>query len=148
MSNPGEPPIGMEMLMEGSRRAAGNGNAPAVGLQRKSTRDQALAPQPWVLICGRLWKGEGRGEEREKGYRGEPRDASPVWAEDPRGGLSPDDYASVGSVDPEPETYSLLKLKRLSVKKSDWASTPKKSNMENGEDGKAIIEWNMGGVDV
>lgn len=35
-----------------------------------------------------------------------------------------------------------------SVKKNDWALRPKKFNMENGEDGKAIIEWNMGGVGV
>lgn len=50
MSNPGEPPIGMEILMEWSRRAAGNGKSPAVGMQRKSMWDQALARQPWVLI--------------------------------------------------------------------------------------------------
>ena len=36
------------------------------------------------------------------------------------------------------------------MKKSDWVVRPKKANMENGEDGKAIIEWygNMGGVEV
>ena len=28
-----------------------------------------------------------------------------------------------------------------SMKKSDWVVRPKKANMENGEDGKAIIEW-------
>lgn len=50
MSNPGEPPIGMEILMEWSRGAAGNGKSPAVGMQRKSMWDQALARQPWVLI--------------------------------------------------------------------------------------------------
>ncbi|CAG07914.1 unnamed protein product [Tetraodon nigroviridis] len=46
MWNPGEPPIDMEILMEWSRGAAGNGKSPAVGMQRKSVRDQALARQP------------------------------------------------------------------------------------------------------
>lgn len=36
------------------------------------------------------------------------------------------------------------------MKKSDWVVRPKKANMENGEDGKVIIEWygKMGGVEV
>lgn len=46
MSNPGEPPIGMEILMEWSRGAAGNGKSPTVGMQRKSMWDQALAREP------------------------------------------------------------------------------------------------------
>lgn len=37
-----------------------------------------------------------------------------------------------------------------SMKKSDWLVRPKKANMENGEDGKSIIEWDgkRGGEDV
>ncbi|MEQ2237938.1 hypothetical protein ILYODFUR_028323 [Ilyodon furcidens] len=46
MSNPGDPPIGMVILMEWSRRAAGNGKSPAVGIQRKSMWDQAPTRQP------------------------------------------------------------------------------------------------------
>lgn len=46
MLNTREPLTGMEILMEWSRGAAGNGKSPAAGMQRKSTWDQAPTRQP------------------------------------------------------------------------------------------------------
>lgn len=57
MSNPGEPPIGMEILMEWSRRAAGNGKSPAVGCSGSlcGIRLSPVSPEFWSTARHGVW---------------------------------------------------------------------------------------------